>query len=83
MILQLDPAIPMSTPKGKGYANFLVDRGMEFDNEWIVFLDNGEIWSFLNPQVRLHKNYTFNRISTGVNNEKKASCAGLCEECNC
>lgn len=62
MILQLDPVIPLQTPKGHGYANFLVDRGMDFDNEWIVFLDNGEIWSFLNKDVRLVKNITFGRI---------------------
>lgn len=60
-MLQLNPQIPMVTPKGKGYANFLVDRGMEFDNEWIVFLENGEIWSFLNNEVRLEKNYTYGR----------------------
>ncbi|HLT41234.1 MAG TPA: hypothetical protein VKZ95_00900 [Sphingobacteriaceae bacterium] len=51
----------MKTPRGNGFANFLVDRGMEFDNEWIVFLENGEIWSFLNPEVRLENNYTYNR----------------------
>jgi len=61
MILQLDPPIPMSTPKGSGYANFLVDRGMEFDNEWIVFLDNTEVWSFLNHEVRLEFNHTYGR----------------------
>ena len=60
-MLQLNPPIPMTTPKGKGYANFLVDRGMEFDNEWIVFLENGEIWSFLNKDVRLEKNITYGR----------------------
>ncbi len=51
----------MKTPKGSGYANFLVDRGMEFDNEWVVFLESGEIWSFLNRDVRLEKNITFGR----------------------
>ena len=61
MMLQLDPPVPMKTPKGKGYANFLVDRGIEFDNEWVVFLENGEIWSFLNHEVRLEKNYTYGR----------------------
>ncbi len=61
MILQLNPPIPLNTPKGQGYAKFLVDRGMEFDNEWIVFLDNGEIWSFLNSDVRLEKNITYGR----------------------
>ena len=52
----------MNTPKGKGYANFLVDRGMEFNNEWIVFLESGEIWSFLNDKVRLESNYTYGRV---------------------
>ena len=61
MILQLDPVIPLITPKGNGYAHFLIDRGIEFNNEWIVFLDNGEIWSFLNDKVRLHSNYTYGR----------------------
>lgn len=61
MILQLNPPIPMKTPRGNGFANFLVDRGMEFDLEWIVFLENSEIWSFLNRDVRLEKNYTYNR----------------------
>jgi hypothetical protein len=61
MMLQLNPPVPMLTPKGKGYANFLVDRGMEFDNEWIVFLDNGQIWSFLNDCVKIPSNFTYNR----------------------
>jgi len=60
-MMQLNPPIPMITPKGNGFANFLIDRGMEFENEWIVFLDNGEIWSFLNKDVRLGKNITFGR----------------------
>jgi hypothetical protein len=61
MLLQLNPPVPMKTPKGFGYANFLVDRGMEFNNEWVVFLDNGEIWSFQNKDVRLQRNYTYGR----------------------
>jgi len=59
MIIQLQPQIRMHTPKGLGYANFLVERGMDFDNEWIVFLDNGEIWSFLNSKVRVENNITY------------------------
>lgn len=62
MIIQLQPQIRMHTPKGLGYANFLVDRGMDFDNEWIVFLDNGEIWSFLNSKVRVENNITYDRV---------------------
>ena len=63
MILQLNPPVPMTTPRGKGYANFLVDRGMEIDNEWIVFLETGQIWSFLNRDVRLETNITYGRIN--------------------
>lgn len=66
-MIQLNPPIRMITPKGKGYANFLVDRGMDFDNEWIVFLDNGEIWSFLNSKVRVDNNFTYGRADDVTN----------------
>lgn len=62
-MIQLNPPIPMRTPKGDGFANFLVDRGMDFDNEWIVFLNTGEIWSFLNKDVRLDSNFTYGRTN--------------------
>lgn len=62
MIIQLNPVFPVHTPKGKGYANFLIDRGIEMDNEWIVFMQTGEIWSFLNKDIRLDNNITYNRI---------------------
>jgi len=52
----------MMTPKGSGYANFLIERGMEFDLEWVVFLDNKEVWSFQNRDVRLDSNITFGRV---------------------
>lgn len=53
----------MHTSRGHGYANFLVDRGMDFDNEWVVFLDNGEVWSFLNRDVQVESNITYGRKS--------------------
>lgn len=61
-MLQLNPQIPVLTPKGKGWAFFLMDRSQEHDLEWIVFLDNtGECWIFNNKDIRIQKNYTFNR----------------------
>lgn len=65
MIIQLSPAISMTTPKGHGFANFMIDRGMDFDTEWIVFQDTGEIWSWQNRDVRLEKNITYGRDSVG------------------
>jgi hypothetical protein len=61
-MLQLNPQIPVLTPKGKGWAFFVIDRSQEHDLEWVVFLDsNGECWTFNNSSIRIQKNYTFNR----------------------
>ena len=64
MILQLDPPIPLETPKGRGLAHFVVDYGPEHHLMWTVFLDaNGECWTFSNPNVRATKNMTMGRNS--------------------
>lgn len=61
-ILQLNPPIPLSTPRGKGIAHFLIDYGMESNLIWVIALDdNGEIWAYENPQVRFQKNITLGR----------------------
>lgn len=62
MILQLNPPIPMSTPKGDGWAFFMIERSQEHHIEWVIFLDNsGQCWTFQNPEVRMQNNYTMNR----------------------
>lgn len=61
-MLQLNPPIPLQTPKGKGYAIIVIDYGQEHDLIWVVALDEtGEIWAFKNPEVRMQSNYTLNR----------------------
>jgi len=61
-MLQLNPPIPVITPKGKGLAHVLIDYGAEHDLVWIVFQDeNGECWSFNNKEVRAQANITMNR----------------------
>lgn len=61
-ILQLDPTIPLDTPKGTGYAVFLMDYGLEDDLFWVVFIDaTGECWTFRNKEVRAQKNITLGR----------------------
>jgi hypothetical protein len=61
-MLQLNPQIPVVTPKGNGWAFFLIDRSQEHDLEWIVFLDDGGIcWTFRNKDIRIQKNSTFSR----------------------
>ena len=62
-MLQLDPPIPLSTPRGKGLAHVLLDYGPEYDLCWVVFLDEtGESWTFRNPEVRALTNETFGRF---------------------
>ena len=62
MILQLDPPLPLSTPRGLGLAHVLIDYGPEHDLVWVVFLDGtGQCWSYRNPEVRAIKNLTMGR----------------------
>ena len=64
-ILQLDPPIPLDTPKGKALAHFLVDYGTEHHWLWVVFQDDtGECWTWENTQVRAQHNPTFGRVLT-------------------
>ncbi len=61
-ILQLEPPLPLNTPKGSGLAHFLVDYSCEYDLYWVVILDDsGEIWTFNNKEVRGQKNITLGR----------------------
>ena len=64
MLTQLNPPIPLQTPKGPGLAHFVIDYGPEFDLHWTVFLqENGECWTFGNSRIRAAKNVTLGRIS--------------------
>lgn len=58
-MLQLNPPLPVVTPKGRGFAHFVIDYGQEHDLVWVVFLsETGECWSFLNKNIRLEQNHT-------------------------
>jgi hypothetical protein len=63
VILQLDPPIPVCCPKGDGLAHVLIDPGVEFDLQWVIFLDDtGECWTYRNPEIRAKKNITMGRV---------------------
>jgi hypothetical protein len=62
MITQLDPPLPLHTPKGSGWAHFVLDYGTETDLVWVVFLNkDGSCWSIPNPEVRMTWNWTMGR----------------------
>ena len=61
-MIQLNPLIPVVTPKGRGWAHFIIDRSQEHDLEWVVFIDNSaECWTFRNKDIRIQENYTMGR----------------------
>lgn len=62
MITQLNPPLPLHTPKGDGWAHFVLDHGLEADLIWVVFLDaDGTCWSVPNQEVRMHWNWSVGR----------------------
>jgi hypothetical protein len=65
-MIQLNPPLPMNTPKGEGFAHILIDYGPESDLYWTVFItETGEVWTFANRQVRASKNITLGRTHPG------------------
>jgi len=63
-MIQLNPPIPLETPKGSGFAHFLIDYSQEHHLAWVVFInETGECWTFQNPEIRMSPNRTLNRYS--------------------
>ncbi|MEO7050071.1 MAG: hypothetical protein ABI128_00245 [Rhodanobacter sp.] len=62
-MMQLNPPIPLNTPKGEGFAHLVLDYGPESDLYWTVLItETGEIWTYANKYVRASKNITLGRI---------------------
>lgn len=62
-ILQLNPPLPVTCPRGEGQALFLIDYGSEHHLMWTIAIDEtGELWTYSNPHVRAQKNITMGRL---------------------
>ncbi len=76
-MLQLNPPIPVKTPRGNGIAHFIIDYSLEFDLHWVVFMDgSGECWTFANREIRVQENITVGRpriSGFGGENEKRTT----------
>ena len=67
MITRIDPPLPLETPRGRGYAHFVIDYSQEHHWIWVVFLDeSGECWFFQNPEIRLQTSLTMGRETTST-----------------
>lgn len=64
LLLQLNPRIPLMTPKGPGEAIIFRDPGPDNDDQWVVLLRSNEIWTFKNSEVRGVENVTEGRAAT-------------------
>ncbi len=74
-MLQLNPPIPMNTPKGEGYADRLRP---ESDLYWTVFItETGKIWTFANREVRASKNITLGRVAPTVPKRRERAESGV------
>ena len=61
-VTQLNPPLPLNTPKGSALAHLVIDYGPEADLIWVCFQDDtGECWSWANPEIRAQKNVTMGR----------------------
>lgn len=87
MLIQLNPPIPVTTPKGPAIAHFVIDYGPESDLKWVCFQQTtGECWTYPNTMIRAQKNITENReyISPFYNPEEaslKKKQSEICDEC--
>lgn len=63
MFTQLNPSIPMETPKGKGLAIAVIDYGLEHSLLWVVAIDaTREVWCVPNADVRMQTNWSAGRV---------------------
>jgi hypothetical protein len=62
MIQQLNPPLPVRTPKGKALAHILIDYGIEHDLMWVCFQqESGECWTWRNSDIRADDNLSIGR----------------------
>lgn len=62
MMIQLNPTLPLLTPKGPALAHFLIDYGEEHHLMWVCVQDGtGEIWTWPNNKVTAQSNITMGR----------------------
>ena len=65
-MLQLNPPIPLETPKGFALAHLVIDYGPEHDLIWVCFCEDGQIWAYANQLVRAVENITMFRPTPEV-----------------
>jgi hypothetical protein len=65
MILQLNPTIPIKrmSDKMNGYAFIIIDYSQEHHLLFVCAMDNGEIWTLNNKEIRIQSNISLERLT--------------------
>jgi hypothetical protein len=59
---QLNPTIPLRSPKASGEAVAVIDMSLEHDLMWVIIDDTtGQVWTVPNRDVRAFANYSAGR----------------------
>ncbi len=63
MMLQLNPMLPIIrvSDSMKGYAFIVIDYSQEHDILYSCIMDNGEIWTLSNREIRAQENISLGR----------------------
>jgi hypothetical protein len=63
MMLQLNPTLPIQRVSDgmRGYAFVLIDYSQEHDLLFTCAMDNGEIWTLSNKDIRVQENISLGR----------------------
>ena len=65
MMLQLNPMLPIIrvSDSMKGFAFLVIDYSQEHDILYSCILNNGEIWTLSNHEIRAQENVSLSRIN--------------------
>ena len=68
MIVQLNPTIPIVrvSDKMNGYAFLIIDYSQEHHLLFVCAMDNGEIWTLNNKEIRIPKNISLDRSNINL-----------------
>jgi hypothetical protein len=68
MILQLNPTIPIIriSDKMNGYAILIIDYSQEHHLLFVCAMENGEIWTLNNKEIRIQKNISLERSNVNI-----------------
>jgi hypothetical protein len=68
MILQLNPMIPIVrvSDKMEGYAFLVIDYSQEHNLLFTCAMDDGEIWTLTNKEIRFCKNISLERYKINL-----------------